>query len=295
MALMNRARHAMNPPRLALRRALWGAFGAVAVMVGCAAPVAGDRGDIVTRVTALLPTDVILLGEQHDAPDHQRIAHDMVQALATQGVLAALAVEMAEAGHSTAGLAPDASAEQVRDSLHWDDRLWPWRAYGPAIMAAVHAGIPVAGANLPRAQMRSATDDIRFDMLLPGPALKAQQQLIRAGHCGLLPETRITPMTRVQIARDLAMANTVSRLLAAGKTVLLLAGSGHVDRELGVPQHLPGTVSVQSIGLLAPAELTAAQNRAKFNQVWPAQPAPEQDHCAEFQARTTASPPSPPQ
>jgi uncharacterized iron-regulated protein len=278
----------MKPPQLARRRALWGAIGAAALGLGCAVPATGDSGDIVRRVAALLPTDVILLGEQHDAPDHQRIERDVVQALAAQGVLAALAVEMAEQGHSSAGLAPDASEEQVRTALHWNDQLWPWRAYGPAIMAAVRAGVPVAGANLPREQMREAAGNLRFDMLLTGPALKAQQQLIRIGHCKLLPEAQITPMTRVQIARDLTMASTVSRLLANGKTVLLLAGNGHVDRVLGVPQHLPDHVSVTSIGLLAPAALTAPENSAKFNQAWAAQAAPETDHCAEFQARKAA-------
>lgn len=283
----------MKTPRLALRRALWGTIGSAVIVVGCAVPAAGDSGDTARRVTALLPTDAILLGEQHDAPDHQRIELGVVQALAAQGALAALAIEMAEQGHSTAGLAAAASEEQVRAALHWDDKLWPWRAYGPAIMAAVRSGVAVAGANLPRAQMREATGNIRFDMLLPGPALKAQQQLIRHGHCDLLPEPQITPMTRVQIARDLTMANTVSRLLASGKTVLLLAGSGHVDRALGVPQHLSGNIRVKSIGLLPPSALNATDTTAQFDQAWPAQSAPEKDHCAEFQARKTAPPPSP--
>lgn len=284
----------MEPTRLAWRRALWGAIGAAALGLGCAVPVTGDSSDIVRRVATLLPTDVILLGEQHDAPDHQRIERDVVQALAAQGVLAALAVEMAEQGQNSAGLAPDASEAQVRTALRWNDQLWPWRAYSPAIMAAVRAGVVVAGANLPREQMRQAAGNPRFDMLLTGPALKAQQQLIRIGHCKLLPEAQITPMTRVQIARDVTMASTISQLLAGGKTVLLLAGSGHVDRELGVPQHLTGQVSVTSIGLLAPAALTAPENSAKFTQAWAAQAVPETDHCADFQARQAAPQPSAP-
>ena len=52
--------------------------------------------------------------------------------------------------------------------------------------------------------------DGKLDGQLPGPALKAQQQAIRLGHCNMLPESQITPMTRVQIARDISMAQTLA-------------------------------------------------------------------------------------
>ena len=42
-----------------------------------------------------------------------------------------------------------------------------------------------------------------------------------------------------QIARDRAMAQTLQQAARPGKTVVLLAGSGHVDPRLGVPRHLP--------------------------------------------------------
>jgi hypothetical protein len=65
----------------------------------------------------------------------------------------------------------------------------------------------------------------------------------------MLPESQITPMTRVQIARDLAMAQTLRAAAQPGRTVLLLAGRGHVDRQLGVPQHLPREFRTKSIGI----------------------------------------------
>jgi len=68
----------------------------------------------------LLPADAVLLGEQHDAQDHQRWHHDAVQALASRGALAALALEMAEQGTSTAGLPRDASA----CTASWCQRWW---------------------------------------------------------------------------------------------------------------------------------------------------------------------------
>jgi len=89
------------------------------------------------RLASLLPADALLLGEQHDAPEHQQLQRQVVQWLADRGQLAAVVLEMAEAGHGTAGLPPDASARQVRAALAWDDARWPWRTYGPVIMAAV--------------------------------------------------------------------------------------------------------------------------------------------------------------
>ena len=60
------------------------------------------------RLQQLLPADVLLLGEQHDAPDHQRLQRETVAWLASRGQLAALVMEMAERGHSTQGLPRDA-------------------------------------------------------------------------------------------------------------------------------------------------------------------------------------------
>lgn len=56
------------------------------------------------RLAAWLPADVLLLGEQHDAVAHQRVQQGLVAILAGRGQLAALALEMADSGTSTAGL-----------------------------------------------------------------------------------------------------------------------------------------------------------------------------------------------
>ncbi len=242
--------------------------------------------DITVRTDALLPAALIALGEQHDAAEHQQIQREVIEHLAVRGQLAALALEMAEAGSSTAALKSNSTQLQVRSALNWNDKSWPWPAYGPAVMAAVKAGVPVLGANLPAAQMRQAMADSQLDRQLPGPALKAQQQLIRTGHCGLLPEERIAPMTRIQIARDISMARTMEQAALPGKTVLLLAGSGHVNRELGVAQHLPPGTVFKAVLLHAGPPSTGAG--AAFDAVWPTPAVPEQDHCAGLQEQLRA-------
>ena len=229
------------------------------------------------RLAAWLPADVLLLGEQHDAVAHQRVQQGLVATLAGRGQLAALALEMADSGTSTAGLPSDASPEQVRTSLKWDDTAWPWVAYSPAVMAAQRAGVPVLGANLPRGDMRASMADSQLDLRLPAPALKAHQQLIRQGHCDLLPEGQITPMTRIQIARDRRMADTLAKAVRLGKVVVLISGSVHADKQLGVPQHLPAGLQVKSVRLLAGGKSLPGE---AFDSVWATEATPDKDYCA---------------
>ncbi|MEJ8838745.1 ChaN family lipoprotein [Ramlibacter sp. AN1133] len=229
---------------------------AALLLAGCAAlaPVPETAG-----------IDAVLIGEQHDAEAHAGIQQRWVSTLAQRGSLGAVALEMAESGTSTAGLPPTATDEQVREALKWNKGTgWPWERYGPAIMAAVRAGVPVVGGNLSREKMREAMKDETLDVLLPGPALKAQQQAIRRGHCDMLPETQVQPMTRVQIARDISMARTISSSAAPGKTVVLLAGSGHVLPDVGVPQHLPAKFVARSV--LLPSQDTGKDYCAEFKR-----------------------------
>jgi uncharacterized iron-regulated protein len=201
--------------------------------------------------------------------------------LAERGQLAALALEMAEEGRSTAHVAAGASEAQVQAALDWNDKAWPWNSYGPAVMAAVRAGVPVVGANLPRARMKNAMADVSLDAQLNGEAYTAQQDAVREGHCKLLPESQIVPMTRIQVGRDRAMAQAVVKARQPGKTVLLIAGAGHVVRTLGVPQHLPDDVRAVSVRMLAAPSL-ANVVPGEFDSIWLTPPLPEKDYCAEL-------------
>lgn len=246
--------HSHSSSRLCgtLRRAGLAAAAAAALALAACAGPALEREQ----------ASVLLLGEQHDASAHQEQHARVVVELAARGRLAGLALEMAEQEGGTAGLPPSATEAEVRAALRWDETAWPWAPYAPAVMAAVRAGVPVAGANLPRARMRAAMADARLDSLLPADAWARQREAIRDGHCGLLPESQWGQMARIQVARDLTMAQTVAALVqraAPGQRVVLLAGSAHVDAGLGVPRHLPAALAVQV-------------------QAWPSQP-PQRDYC----------------
>ena len=256
---------------------------AVVALSACTLFPPADDAPVDRKVAALLPVDALLLGEQHDATEHHAIERETVEALASRGRLATLALEMAEAGNDTTHLPASADDAQVQTALRWNDKAWPWAAYGPAVMAAVRAGVPVIGANLPRGRMKDAMADVSLDAQLSDAARAAQREAVRSGHCGLLPESQIGPMTRIQIARDRAMAQAVLKARQPGKTVLLVAGAGHVLRPLGVPQHLPSDFQVKSVRLLAAA--TADEDGARgYDATWRTPPLPAKDYCAGVKA-----------
>jgi len=254
------------------------------ILGGCA--LAPHRSEVPTWPQALkrlLPTEILLLGERHDAPQHQDMQRQTVQWLAQRGLLAALVMEMAEAGRSTQGLAPQASEAEVQTALGWSEALWPWQNYGPVAMAAVRAGVPVLGGNLPRSQLRTAQTDTSLEALLGPAALERQRQAVRDGHCGLLPESRVPGMARIQVARDQSMAQTASAARRTGQVVLLVAGAAHVKRSLGVPAHLPQSLNVKVAIAHAGKADSAIKSEADW---WHATPAlPPDDACDKLRQR----------
>lgn len=253
-------------------------LGLLSLLAGCAHRPPTTVPALLDR---LLPAPVLLLGEQHDAPEHQALQRDVVQALARREQLAALVMEMVEQGRSTQGLASDADEARVRDTLGWTDQSgWPWPVYGPVVMAAVRSGVPVIGGNLSRAQMRGAMGNASLDGLVDEAVLQRQRDGIRDSHCGLLPEGQIAPMTRVQLARDQAMARTAAQAVIPGKTVVLVAGNGHVRSDLGVPLHLPPNVGHKVV--MAQAGTLADAGAPAADTVWATPALPPRDHCAEL-------------
>ena len=251
---------------------------ALALLLGCAAPARLPAG-WPESLRPLLPADVILLGEQHDAPAHQAMQAAAVQWLVAQGRLSALVLEMAEAGHSTQALPPSADESTVRAALGWDEQWWPWEHYAGAVMAAVRAGVPVFGGNLPRASMASAMNNTALDQLLPAAALADQRSAVREGHCDLLPEAQLPGMVRIQMARDQSMARTLAAApRGRGQTVLLIAGGGHVLRSRGVPVYLPKNLEVKVALAQAGQAKTAIESEADLTPV--TAELPPQDACA---------------
>lgn len=234
---------------------------------------------------------LLLLGEEHDASAHQQWERDTTAQLAASDRLAALVIEMAEAGHQTDGLPPEAGEDAVKAALHWQDTGWPWKRYGPMVMAAVRAGVPVRGGNLPRERMRGAMQDTQLDAHLSADRLAQQQAAVREGHCDLLPERQIAPMTRVQLARDEQLAKVALAAQQPGKTVLLVAGNGHVRPTLGIPTWLPANFE-HKVAIAQAASASSAIN-IEADYLYRTAPLAPKDHCAALRRQWQAHPPQP--
>ena len=278
----------LRPRRPLATPTAWLTAALCALLTGCASAPLLTPADWPAPLAAAAPPALLLLGEQHDADAHQQWQAHSVQWLAARGQLAALVLEMAEAGHSTQGLPAQADAAAVRQALAWNDSAWPWAHYGPAVLAAVRAGVPVYGGNLPRAQMKAAQQDSALDTHLGAPAWQRQQDAVREGHCDLLPPAQILPMARIQLARDRSLAQTAQALLQPGRTVLVIAGLQHVQRHLGIPtwwgQKYESKVAIAQAGQAQ----AAIKTEADWIVLTPAL-APR-DHCAELRQSWGAPP-----
>lgn len=269
------------PTSVAGHARAWGLL--VGVCLALLGPAHADwRAKANADFANLAPYRLILLGEQHDAAQHHALQTELVTWLIARQGLAALVLEMADQGQSTTGLDPAATDAQVQTALGWSEIGWPWADYGPTIMAAVRAGVPVLGANLPRQAMRAAMQNAALEASLSPEALNTQDERMRSGHCGLLPESQIRPMTRIQIARDQAMAQTMAQAWAPTGAVLLLAGNGHVDRRLGVPVHM-GALAAQARVITMQAGSTNTLD-SQADLVWPTPALPPKDYCAGLRA-----------
>lgn len=282
----------MKPPthpaalsrRAALTRLAWATL-VTAALAGCAVPgavpphwVQSWDTPIALRLRSLGGADVLMLGEQHDAPEHQRQHQAAVRALADRGALGAVVLEMAEAGHDTRSLAADATETQVRQALGWRQEAWPWDLYGPAVMAAVTAGVPVHGGNLPRQRNALVMKEAEWDTRVGAEVLARQRDAVAQGHCDLLPPSQIGPMTRIQLARDAQMAATAKAVHVPGLVVVVLAGSQHAHKALGVPAHLPPNLKVKTVRLAAGGPRPG--DAEGFDAVWTTPAVPPKDHCA---------------
>ncbi|MFK8328992.1 ChaN family lipoprotein [Pseudomonas sp. BJa5] len=227
----------------------------------------------------------VLVGEQHDNPDHHAVQLWLMRQLAAQRPQGSLLMEMlnpdqqsgvdAAQAASRAGQTPD----DLFKALAWQAN-WDWSLYGALVSYAVRQPYPLLAANLDRAQIMQI---YKQRPVLEGKASttgQVQSTLlddIRQSHCGLLPETQMPAMLAVQQQRDRRMAE---RLLSAPTPALLLAGAFHVRKDLGVPLHLADLGAPQGSLVLILAEVGKTVSRESADFVWYTAAQPEQDHCA---------------
>ncbi|MFY9347513.1 MAG: ChaN family lipoprotein [Orrella sp.] len=143
---------------------------------------------------------------------------------------------------------------------------WDWGMYKPLITLALKYELPLVAANLSSQQVKavmqsgfSAVFDAqtikayKLDQPLPQPWLDNQRKMIAQSHCNALPAAATDSMVKAQASRDVMFAKLMGQYASGG--AVLIAGNGHVRRDLGVYQWLPADLAsrVKIAGYVEPA------------------------------------------
>lgn len=238
-----------------------------------------------------LPSDGwLLLGEQHDHPDHHRIQALFIQFLAEQGELGTVAMEMIATDQQRAvDTVFRSDAEPTAEALNWQSG-WPWEHYQAQVRVALLNAERVVAGDLSDSQKAAVRAEPEQIEAYNDEHTQYLAQLIVDSHCGMFGPEQALPAVSMQIARDQFMASQLAQYAVDGKTGVFIAGSGHVRADYGVPLWLPEDLPVLSIIIQAVGESTDPNDylSQRFAQHSPADlvlfvPAlPYRDYCAEL-------------
>jgi len=206
----------------------------------------------------------VLLGEVHDNAAGQRQRLQALTRTIEAGWRPAIAMEQFDRERQAD--IDRARRERPRDAAYVIAQAsglksgWDWDQYRPVVALALQYDLPLLAANLSRADaakiVRGGLSDVfdaaqlntlGLDKPLSADLVASQTAVLDAGHCGHFPKAMLPGMLDAQAARDAVMAQTMRAYASRG--VVLIAGNGHVRRDLGVPRWLNReAASVLSVG-----------------------------------------------
>lgn len=247
----------------------------------------GERITPQRLVERLARASRVVVGEQHDNPDHHALQLWLSRELVARRPQGSVLLEMLNPSQQTrvdqvraetrAGRPP---LDAIR-ALAWQPG-WDWAMYGALVRYQLRQPYPLLAANLDREEIMRIYQQRPALQGQASTAAAVQQRLqrdIRESHCGLLPESQVPAMLAVQQQRDRRMAEA---LLAAPRPSLLLAGAFHARKDLGVPLHLADLGAGQGNAVLILAEVGRQVDASMADYVWFTAAQPEQDHCAKL-------------
>jgi uncharacterized iron-regulated protein len=191
--------------------------------------------------------DFVLLGEVHDNPFAMAARGSLLRAFPARHP----AVVFEQFAASEAAIARPAAGESLTvwlDRNGFDRHGWKWPMHEPVVSAALAVGRSLWGSNMSRAQLTpivmggtsGAPEPLRRLMErapLDSAARTVLDSEIVIGHCRQLPETMVPGMIAAQEVRDAAMTHALL-MAATGGPAWLIAGNGHVRRDIAVPRIL---------------------------------------------------------
>jgi uncharacterized iron-regulated protein len=280
--------------RVPRRRLAAAALGWIALqaMPGCA----GSPRRAEPWEARLRGTTIALFGEVHDNPEHHRLRAAVLRRALHAGWQPAVVMEQFDIDRQAD--IERSRDERPRDAAHLIARAgagnWAWRDYAPLVQLALENDLPLLAGNLPRATAARLVREtpaavfgaercreLGLDTPIDAAWQAAQEREIDVGHCGRLPSAMWPGMARAQFARDAVMAERLRQHAARG--AVLLAGNGHVRRDLGVPRwlHMLPPGQVLAVGWL---ESGGTLGASPFDAVVVTAPAARADPCASIRA-----------
>lgn len=273
-----------------------------AMAADTAVDASGRAIDVAAMAQRLRSARHVLLGEIHDDAVQHRLRAAVLQALLADGRPSWVVFEQIDREHNAALAVAPRDTEAVVTAGRLDRRAWAWPLHRPLFDAALAAGATVVGGNLSRAEASrvvsggAAQAPQALQRWLAAPAAEgadspsgwtpAQDAVLRRevdeGHCGALPASMIGPMTLAQRARDAALADAMAAAPPDAR-VVLIAGNGHVRRDIGVPHYLSAQAGrTVSIGFLERGRDGSLLADAPYDEVWFTAPVERPDPCASF-------------
>jgi uncharacterized iron-regulated protein len=236
----------------------------------------GAPGTLESVLIALRTARYRLLGEVHDNPAHHAIRLKLLDALGGSGLRPAVAFEQFDRAHDKALqqrlAAGDVTADAVAQAVQFDRKGWNWDLYRPLVEAALRYRMPLRAANLSRAEAGRIAKEgmaalgaaqvsrLRLETVWSPEKDRVLREIVYEGHCRSIPEPLTANIAAAQRARDATLAETLLDPSADG--AVLIAGNGHVRRDLGVPLYLRQAspdARIVSLGLL---EVESGKDRA---------------------------------
>ncbi|MFT3804701.1 MAG: ChaN family lipoprotein [Burkholderiaceae bacterium] len=229
---------------------------------------------------AAFDADVLLLGEVHDNSVQHAIRARWLAELAASRRFALVLEQLDRASQPAidAALREGVAPRELAERAGFRFAGWQWPFYEPYLRLAIDSRLPLAGGNLSSAELMAIARGQH-----PAPELMAatgvdwrdaddaaMRAVIDAGHCGKMPASALGRMIVAQRARDAGLAQTVVDVhRQTGLPVVVLAGNGHVRRDLGMPRYLRAAwpqARILSIGFEeaapTPADPAAAGERS---------------------------------
>ena len=257
---------------------------ATLLLPGCASTVPGPS--------------LLLLGEVHDNAAQHALRLQRLEALLASGARPALLMEQFDRERQadinqllqtvpamdTGGAERDGPVDALVQLGRQAGAGWDWPLYRPYLHLALQYRLPVVAANVSRTDARLVMQQglaaRGFDAAVPADIQTAQAAAIVQSHCGQVDLATAGRMALAQVARDQFMARSISA--HADRGVLLLAGNGHVRKDVGAPRWLPASLQArsQAVGYLETGDPAAAA----FDVVVFTAAQPRSDPCASMVA-----------